>query len=165
MQARLALSRCRWSWCLLLLSCRCATGLRLAQVADQRGIAGLPAFDWLAGACAELDNGLLIRERDDPPRGAEQRPTLERVNGAGLGLAHRLTARCLRGCARRPEWSARLVAARMGARRRRQPAGRRCPVRVVACAPEARRGLVRCDGRCDRRALLVLSRYRSSWCL
>src|ERR1039458_3430265 len=62
-----------------------ALGLCRAHVADQRMVVGLSPLDELAGASAQVDDGVPIRESDELPIGAEKHPAFKLGDGQGVG--------------------------------------------------------------------------------
>src|ERR1035437_687570 len=59
--------------------------VRRAEVADHRGVLGLQALERLAGTGAQVNDGVLVGDVDDPPVGTEEQPALETVEGQGFG--------------------------------------------------------------------------------
>ena len=57
-----------------------------AQVIDHPGIGGVAALEGVVGAGAKLDHGVLIREVDNTPSGAEQLPAFKLFDGHVYGF-------------------------------------------------------------------------------
>src|ERR1035441_5119899 len=62
-----------------------ALGLCRAQVAGKRVVVGLSPLDELAGASAQVDDGMPIRESDELPIGAEKHPAFKLGDGQRVG--------------------------------------------------------------------------------